>query len=233
MKTSTAAIDYTISQDYAAGYSAEQGRRLQGFHGEGNSNESTSEPPSDPASSSQPPLQDYQMQLMLLEEQNKKRSLMARQEQAVTEELAQPRAEQLDLSRKRRRLNATANDTEENLAFTSATTGQVMNGLDQASNYEVPSLDKSSIQQTDVCRHSLAIFGFSIRSSAIALTNIHTTVQGFLRMSHLIVARIHLFAKSISGDAIPFMILENTWRKTRILRSSYYDVAHAPAEPQS
>ena len=159
---------------------------------------------------------------------------MARQEQVVTEELAPPRAEQLESSRKRRRLNATANDMEENLAFTSATMDQVTNGLDRASNYEVPSLDKISIQQTDVCRCSLAISEFSIRSSVRALPKIHTTVQGFSRMRHhLIVARIDPLAKSISGDAFSFMILENTWRKTRILRSSYYDVAHAPAEPQS
>ena len=36
------AIEYTISQDFVAGHLAEQGRRLRGFHGEGNSNASLS-----------------------------------------------------------------------------------------------------------------------------------------------------------------------------------------------
>ena len=177
-----AAIDYTISQDFAAGHTAEQGRRLQGFHGEGLA--------SDPAYPSRGshltpgtgPLRDYQMQLMLLEQQNKKRLLMARDEagyESESEELAQRRAEQLESSGKRRRLNPPAND--ENLTSTSATTGQVTDGLDQASYYEVPSLDYLSIQRTDVCRRSLAIFESSIRSIAIAPTNIATTVQIFLR----------------------------------------------------
>ncbi|KAK0517014.1 hypothetical protein JMJ35_000169 [Cladonia borealis] len=138
-----AAIDYTISQDFATGHSAEQGRRLQGFHGEGNSNESTSGPPSDPAFPSHPlshlppeRFKDYQMQMMLFEQQEKKRWLMAR-DQAESEMLDQMQAEQLELSgRKRRKLKAPANDMEENLASTSATTGQVTNGLDQASHYK-------------------------------------------------------------------------------------------------
>ena len=183
-----AAIDSTISQDFAAGHSVEQGRRLQGFHGEGNSNESTFGIPSSLGLLSSHPtpdaLQDYQMQLMLLEQQNKKRLLMAR-DQAESEESAQRRAEQLELSgRKRRKWNPPANDMEKNLASTSATTGQVKNGLDQASHYEVPSLDKFSIPRTDVYRRSLAIFEFSIRSIATALANIATTVQTFLRTCH-------------------------------------------------
>ncbi len=211
-----AAIDYTISQDFAAGHSAEQGRRLRGFHGEGNSNDSTYVPWFYPPSLSQRShitpgnhaLQDYQMQLMLLEQQNKKRLLMARQEQDEDKELAQIRTEHLELSRKRRKLNATANDGEENLTSTSATTGQVTNGLDQASNYEVPSLDKISFQQTDVCRCSLAISEFSIRSTATAMTNIHTTVQTFSRTRHS--RTVNLLAKSILWDGLPSMILKNS-----------------------
>ena len=253
-ETLIAAIDYTISQDFAAGHSAEQGRRLQGFHGEGNSNESSSRPPFDPSltrrlshlTPGSEALKDYQMQLMLLEQQNKKRLLMARQEQAESEESAQQQAEQLDLVRKRPRLDATANDMEENLASTSATTGQVTNGLDQASNYEVLSLGKISTQQTDVCRRSLATFEFSIRSIAIALTNVDTTAQIFSRTRHsqtfhLMVARrrkirgrqLNLLARFTSGDGLPSMILKITWKKTRILRSLCYDVANVPAGPQS
>ena len=138
-----AAIDCTISQDFAAGHSAEQGRRLRGFNGEGKSDESTSRPPVELSSQlSQetrgiPSLQDYQTQLMFLEQQNQKRLSMARQEQ---EGSAQSRAEHSELSRKRQKLDATVNDTEENLDPTSSTMGQVMHGLDQASDYEVPSL---------------------------------------------------------------------------------------------
>ena len=179
-----AAIDYTISQDFAAGHSAEQARRLQGFHGEGNSNESTSRIPSGPAFLEAS--RDYQIQLMLLEQQNKKRLLMAR-DQADSEELAQRRAEaeELQLSgRKRRKWNPLANNMKENLASTSATTGQITNGLDQASRYEVPSLDKFSVQRTDGYRRSPAIFEFSIRSLVIALTDIATTVQTFSRTRH-------------------------------------------------
>ena len=243
-----AAIDYTISQDFTAGHSAEQVRSLQGFHGEGHSNESTFGPSSDPAlpsALSHLTPQDYQMQLMLLEKQNKKRLLNARQ--AEDEELAQRRAEQLRLSgRKRRKLNAPANDMEKNLASTSATTGQVTNDLDQASYYEVPSIDKFSIQRTDLYRRSLAIFEFSIRSIVIAFTNIVTTVQTFLRTRHpqafhLMVARrrkrigrqLNPPARFTSGDGLPSMILKNTWKKTRILRSLCYDVANVPAEPRS
>ena len=138
-----AAIDCTISQDFAAGHSAEQGRRLRGFYGEGKSDESTSGPPVELSSQfSQetrgiPSLQDYQTQLMLLEQQNQKRLSMARQEQ---EESAQSRAEHSELSRTRQKLDATVNGTEENLGPTSSTMGQVMHGLDQASDYEVPFL---------------------------------------------------------------------------------------------
>ena len=142
-----AAIDCTISQDFAAGHSAEQGRRLRGFYGQGKSDESTSGPPVERSSQFSQgtrgvhSLQDYQMQLMALEQQkNQKRLSMARQEQ---EELAQSRAKQGELSRKRQKLDATVNDTEENLDPTSSTMGQVMHGLDQASDYEVPFLRQS------------------------------------------------------------------------------------------
>ena len=123
----SAAIDYTISQDYAAGHSAEQLRSLQGFHGEGNSNElildSTIAGHSLPLHLSQHTrgtreLEDYQMQLMILEQQNKKRLLAARQEQDTELEVrTQLQAERLKMSRKRQKLSATA---EESLASTLA-----------------------------------------------------------------------------------------------------------------
>lgn len=74
-------VDYTISEDHSAGHAAhvESGLRMlaadpmgafpPGFNAGVMSNES---------------LQDYQMQLMLLEQQNKKRLLMAREEQDRT-----------------------------------------------------------------------------------------------------------------------------------------------------
>lgn len=75
-----AAINYTISQDYAAGHSAEQLRSLRGFHGEDNSNESIlgSTIGDGPLSSQlsqhahgNHALPDYRMQIMLLEQQKK------------------------------------------------------------------------------------------------------------------------------------------------------------------
>ena len=165
-----AAIEYTISQDLAAGHTAEQARRLRGFHGDDTSN--LIQLSQTTAGNHQ--LQDYQMQLMLLEQQNKKRLMMARQEQAEDEELAQSGAEHLQLSRKRQKLDATANDMDGNLTFTSPIMEQVMSGLDQASNYDVRSLDKISLQETDVCRHSPAISEFSIRSIAQAKIKTHT-----------------------------------------------------------
>ena len=210
-----APIDYTISQDFAAGHAAEQARRLRGFHDEANSN-------------------------LVQRSQTTKRLLRARrkrqqEENEENEKLAQSRPELLELSRKRQKLDATANDMDENLTSTLATMGQVTSGIDQASNYDVRSLHKISLQETDVCRRSLAISESSIRSLAQAKTNIDTTRQIFSRMSHsqtlqLIVA--DTMAKSISRIALPSTILENTWRKTRILRSSYYDLTNAPAEPQ-
>ena len=129
-KSLQAAIDYTISQDYAAGHSAEQLRSLRGFHGEGNSNESIlgSTVGNAPFSSQlsqhtrgNHALQDYQMQVMLLELQNKKRLLAARQEQETElEDRTQLQAERLEMSRKRQKLSATADDLVESLASTSA-----------------------------------------------------------------------------------------------------------------
>ena len=129
-KSLQAAIDYTISQDYAAGHSAEQLRSLRGFHGEDNSNESIlgSTIGDGPLSSQlsqhtrgNHALQDYQMQLMLLEQQNKKRLLAARQEQETElEDQNQLQAERLEISRKRQKLSATADDLVESLASTSA-----------------------------------------------------------------------------------------------------------------
>lgn len=230
-----AAIEYTISQDFAAGHTAEQARRLRGFHGDDTSN--LVQLPQSTSGKQQ--LQDYQMQLMLLEQQNKKRLIIARQELGSIEEtegaeepeqdnqvalihleqqnkkrllmtrkkpeetmplhgqeetmsrheqeeseeseefeesedLAQSRAEHLEPSRKRRKLDATADDKDENPTSTSATMGQVTSGLDQASNYDVRSLDKISLPETDVCRRSLAISEFSIRSIARAITEAHT-----------------------------------------------------------
>ena len=104
-----AAIEYTISQDFAAGHTAEQARRLRGFHGDDDSNLVQLSQ----TTIGNYALQDYQMQLMLLEQQNKKRLLMARQAQEEDEGLAQSGAEHLQLSRKRQKLDATANDMDE------------------------------------------------------------------------------------------------------------------------
>ncbi len=67
------AVAYTISQDFAAGYIVEQEKNLQGFLEDGRADQA--------AGRGNHALQYYQMQLMLLEQQNKKRLLMARQDQ--------------------------------------------------------------------------------------------------------------------------------------------------------
>lgn len=119
-----ATIDYTMSQDYAAGHSAEQLRSPRGFHGAGNSNESILDSISGGHSlplQHNRALQDYKMQLMLLEQQKKKRLLLARQEQdEELEDRTQLQTERLEMSRKRQKLSATADDLVESLASTSA-----------------------------------------------------------------------------------------------------------------
>lgn len=125
-----AGIDYTISQDYAAGHSAEQLRSLRGFHDEGNRNESirVSTPPPAPPPLRLPQftrgnqaLDDYGLQLMLLDQQNKKRVMTARQEQETElEDRTQLQAERVEMSRKRSKLSASAEDSVESLASTPA-----------------------------------------------------------------------------------------------------------------
>ncbi|KAM7183876.1 Fidgetin-like protein 1 [Rhypophila sp. PSN 637] len=68
------AVEYTISQDRSAGHSAQVEEGYALLAGQGPS------PPPPPASSAGA-LQDYQMQLKLLEAKNKQRLMMARQEQ--------------------------------------------------------------------------------------------------------------------------------------------------------
>lgn len=87
----------TISQDYALGQRAEEdsnfasfGQRLSSHLSEvENENQHSERPPpanTDVAALDIGGLENYQMQLMLLEQQNKKRLLLARQEQAKLEE---------------------------------------------------------------------------------------------------------------------------------------------------
>ena len=78
-QSSQTAVEYTISQDFAAGYIAEQEKNLQGFLEKGQEDLATIGP-----LVGSHKLQDYQMQLMLLEQQTKKRLLMARTEQDIT-----------------------------------------------------------------------------------------------------------------------------------------------------
>jgi hypothetical protein len=75
-------VEYTISQDQAAGHHAqeESGYRLLSGREFDQPNLLTSKAPS-----AKPPLQDYQIELMLLEQQNKKRLMMARQSGLVME----------------------------------------------------------------------------------------------------------------------------------------------------
>ena len=78
------AINYTISQDFAAGCIAEQEKNLQGFLG----NEQADPFAAQVAAGSRAnrALQDYQTQLMLLEQQDKKRLLLAQEEGAAQEQ---------------------------------------------------------------------------------------------------------------------------------------------------
>ncbi|KAI0428596.1 hypothetical protein F5Y09DRAFT_332445 [Xylaria sp. FL1042] len=66
-------VEYTISQDRAAGNSAQEESDYQMLAGE------VPNIPSQPVVSAEESLQDYQMQLMLLEQQNKKRLMLERQ----------------------------------------------------------------------------------------------------------------------------------------------------------
>ncbi|CAD6593389.1 MAG: hypothetical protein ASARMPREDX12_007125 [Alectoria sarmentosa] len=99
------AVDYTISQDFAAGYIAEQEKNLQGFLENGQVRLGATNFKSKAAR------EDYQMQLLLLEQQNKKRLLMARHEQDTEQEQKQEQkrealmsvAQQMAATRKRPR----------------------------------------------------------------------------------------------------------------------------------
>ena len=105
-----AVIDYTISQDFAAGYLAEQAENLQHFLRNDDNlllRSSTDFWPSRfQTTTGNIALQDYQRQLMLLEQQNKKALLMARNEQDNLEskqEQSSRHVEQSRISRKRQR----------------------------------------------------------------------------------------------------------------------------------
>ena len=78
------AINYTISQDFAAGLIAEQEKNLQGFLGNGQADLFAAQVATGLRRSHA--LQDYQMRLMFLEQQNKKRLLLAREEGKVQEQ---------------------------------------------------------------------------------------------------------------------------------------------------
>ena len=78
------AINYTISQDFAAGFIAEQEKNLQGFLGNEQADPSAAQVATGPGVNQtvrdyQQTVRDYQMQLVLLEQQNKKRLLLARE----------------------------------------------------------------------------------------------------------------------------------------------------------
>ena len=78
------AVNYTISQDFAAGLIAEQEKNLQGFLGNGQADPLAAQVATGPRGNHA--LQVYQMQLMLLEQQNKKRLLLAREERSAQEQ---------------------------------------------------------------------------------------------------------------------------------------------------
>src|SRR5690349_3345541 len=81
------AVDYTISEDHSAGHAAhaESGLRMLAADPPG-----AFPPGFDAGVGSNESLQDYQVQLMLLEQQNKKRLMMAREEQASALALRPP-----------------------------------------------------------------------------------------------------------------------------------------------
>ncbi|KAI1379319.1 hypothetical protein F4677DRAFT_464703 [Hypoxylon crocopeplum] len=127
MASDAESIEYTISQDRAAGHSAQEESGYQLL---------TKKEPSSEVPETNISLQDYQLQLMLLEQQNKKRLLMARQEQSAMEgpynafkELAQTAD-----SKKRERAEFRRN-LEDNLEYD--------HGNDEESE-EVDELDRST-----------------------------------------------------------------------------------------
>ena len=109
-----AAIASTISRDFAAGQTAEQNKNLKGFLGDHSllASADIEGTPTAPGPVGSHQLQDYQTQLMLLEQQNKKRLFMAREEQVATliQEGQARRTEQIETSRKRPRMDPSANE---------------------------------------------------------------------------------------------------------------------------
>ena len=106
-------VNYTISQDFAAGKSVEQIKNLQNFLE--TPDNSLLWPTSNHLSRSQTvkggnqALHDYKVYLMQLEQQNKKRLLMARQEKehmGIVDNQTSRHAEQVEISNKRRRVDA-------------------------------------------------------------------------------------------------------------------------------
>ncbi|MCJ1394413.1 hypothetical protein MMC18_007291 [Xylographa bjoerkii] len=102
-KDNRVVVEYTISQDLAAGHSAEQEKNLQHFL---KSDDSSLLGSSSNRLGSNHAWQDYQMQLMLLEQQHKKRLFLARTEQdnlVTMQDQSSRHTEQLNVSRKRLR----------------------------------------------------------------------------------------------------------------------------------
>lgn len=113
------AVEYTISQDFAAGQIAEQDKNLQGFLDNGQVG------PTGPGiHSGNHALQDYQMQLMLLEQQNKKRLLFVRQEEQKLEQQREAStlvSQQMGATRKRSRGDTQAEQACRNSSSASRT----------------------------------------------------------------------------------------------------------------
>lgn len=103
-KADQTAIDYTISRDFAAGLIAEQEKSLQGFLGDGQADPVAAQGATIAAGNHA--LQDYQMQLMLLEQQNKKRLLLAREGRPAQEQ--QKYHQYMAATRKRPRIDTQA-----------------------------------------------------------------------------------------------------------------------------
>ncbi|KAI0972612.1 hypothetical protein F4678DRAFT_460182 [Xylaria arbuscula] len=141
-------VDYTISQDRAAGNSAQEESDFQLLTGKGID---LAGPPAESASVTE--LMDYQMQLMLLEQQNKKRLMMARQNQAaMSRPSSDPFREQVQPGGSRKRMRVEYNEMANTNSKGDSNGTRGDEGLDVERPYETHQSDDQSLKVESLIR---------------------------------------------------------------------------------
>lgn len=118
------AIDYTVSRDFAAGVMAEQEKNLQGFLDNGEVELPAAEKGAGAAKNHA--LQDYQMQLMLVEQQSKKSRLMAQKGNSPSQ------SQHMATTRKRSRVDTQAEQSRKKGTISVTATKQDATGHDES-----------------------------------------------------------------------------------------------------